>query len=77
MSISPNWQNLGSIFGVYTDKKWFQQDGSTPHTADLSPNWFGNYLSEKPISRKCAVKWATHSPDFTKPDFFYLELSQG
>ncbi|KAG0711490.1 hypothetical protein GWK47_020507 [Chionoecetes opilio] len=33
------WKGLGTRRGVNRDEQWFQQDGATPHTANITMEW--------------------------------------
>ena len=50
--------------------QWFQQDGATPHTANLSLTWLDQKFPNRLISRKREPEWAPHSPDLNPLDFY-------
>ena len=58
------WASLGRRRGMGRDQQWFQQDGATPHTSNVSVAWLRERFDDRLISRRCDVEWATHSPDF-------------
>ena len=49
---------------------WFQQDGATAHTAEVSMTVLRNLFPGRLISRFGDVPWPPRSPDLTAPDFF-------
>ena len=49
---------------------WFQQDGATPHTANVSMNAVRQLFPEKNISRNGTIPWPPRSPDLSRCDFF-------
>lgn len=46
---------------------WFQQDGATAHTSNISMAFLRNVFGERIISKNL---WPARSPDLTPPDFF-------
>lgn len=50
--------------------QWFQQDGSTSHTALLPRRWLLDHFPMRVISRFCDFPWPARSPDLTVCDFF-------
>ena len=62
---------LENRWSLSTRKKfYFQQDGATPHTSNLSLDWLQRNFQKRVISRKTQFEWAPHSPDLSPPDFF-------
>ena len=51
-------------------KFWFQQDGASSHTSNLSRDWLKQNFGSRVISLKTDFEWAPHSPDLSPPDFF-------
>ena len=49
---------------------WFQQDGATAHTANVSMNAVRELFPEKNISRNGTIPWPPRSPDLSPCDFF-------
>lgn len=64
------WTALGRRQGIDKNVQWFQQDGATPHTSNVSLEWLQRRFGERLISRRCPVEWAPHSPDLNPPDFY-------
>ena len=60
------WRAFGTHRGVNWDVQWFQPDGTTPHKADITIDWFPNRL----ISRFRQPKWFSPSPDLNPLDFY-------
>ena len=56
--------------GMDRDQQWFQQDGATPHTSNVSLAWLREWFDDRLISRRCDVEWAAHSPDVNPPDVY-------
>ena len=50
---------------------FFQQDGATPHTANLSMDWLRERFPERLISSKSDFPWPPRSPDLNPLDFFF------
>lgn len=53
-----------------TDNAWFQQDGSTSHTARISMAAVRQLFGDRVISRNGNIPWPPRSPDLTACDFF-------
>jgi len=49
---------------------WFQQDGATAHTAQISMRVLSTMLPGRLISRFEHITWPARSPDFAEPDYF-------
>ena len=70
------WASLGRRRGMDRDQQWFQQDGATPHTSNVSLAWLGERFDDKLISRRCDVEWAAHSPDLNPQIFICGGISR-
>jgi hypothetical protein len=46
---------------------YFQQDGATPHTADMVQNWLCRQFGKYFVNKK---KWPPRSPDLNPCDFY-------
>lgn len=57
-------------FPQIIDTAWFQQDGSTSHTARISMAAVHQLFGERVISRNGNIPWPPRSPDLTACDFF-------
>ena len=64
------WTALGSRRGVNRDVQWFQQDGATPHTANITMEWLDHRFPDRLISRRREPEWSPHSPDLNPPDVY-------
>ena len=49
---------------------WFQQDGATCHTADLTLRLLQKKFPGRVVSKRGDIEWPPRSPDLTPPDFF-------
>ena len=49
---------------------WFQQDGATAHTADLTMALLRDIFNDRLISRNADFPWPPRSPDLTAHDYF-------
>ena len=56
---------------------WFQQDGTTAHTARETITLLQNIFGNKIISRGCEINWPSRSPDLTNADFFLWGYHKG
>ena len=52
------------------DDIWFQQDGATCHTADVTINLLRTVFENRIISRNSDVNWPLRSCDLTPSDYF-------
>jgi hypothetical protein len=52
------------------DLLWFQQDGATAHTAQISIQVLRPMFSGIIIFRSWSSTWPAHSPDLAVPDYF-------
>ena len=66
---------LQTLYPSLMSKFWFQQDGASFHTSNLSRNWLKENFGGRVISLKSDFEWAPHSPDLIPPRFFSLGLS--
>jgi len=55
-------------------RMWFQQDGTTAHTARLSVNTLRATFPGWLLSRFGDIQWPFNSPDLTAADFFYGDI---
>ena len=49
---------------------WFQQDGTTAHTARATIKLLRQTFGHRIISRNTEILWPPRSPDLTPPDYF-------
>ena len=70
MVLNKFWRTLCACHGVHRDKQWFQQDGATPHIANITMKWLDHRFAGRLISRCCIPEWSSHSPDLNPPDFY-------
>ena len=68
------WRSLCARRGVHREEQWFQQDGATPHTANITMKWLDRRFAGRLISRHCIPEWWLHSPDLNPPDFWLWGL---
>jgi len=61
---------LQTLYPSLMSKFWFQQDGASSHTSNLSRDWLKENFGGRVISLKTDFEWAPHSPDLSPPDFF-------
>ncbi|CAM1304959.1 Uncharacterised protein r2_g1479 [Pycnogonum litorale] len=61
---------LQTLYPSLMSKFWFQQDGASSHTSNLSRDWLKKNFGDRVISLKTDFEWAPHSPDLSPPDFF-------
>ena len=54
----------------YSQRTWFQQDGATSHTSNVSLPRVREIFPGKLISRRGDINWPSRSPDLTPMDFF-------
>ena len=47
------WRSLCARRGVHQEEQWFQQDGATPHTANITMKWLDRRFAGQLISRHC------------------------
>jgi len=55
---------------------WFQQDGTTAHTARASMSVMREMFPQHVISRGGDVSWPVRSPDLSACDYFYGGISK-
>ena len=58
------------------EEQWFQQDGASPHNANVTMAWLREKFGERLICHKAEVKWAPHSPDLNLRDFVLWGVPQ-
>lgn len=59
------------IFLQSNQPVWFQQDGSSVHSARIVTEYLDENFPGRWIGRHGPVKWPARSPDLTPLDFFY------
>ena len=64
------WIELQRRFNSTLNRQWFQQDGATPHTANVSIEWLKQHFEERIVSRRCQIEWPPYSPDLSPRDFY-------
>ena len=66
------WTALGHQNGGSFKRncQWFQQDGATPHTANVTLEWLDQCFPQRLVSRQQDPEWSPHSPDLNRPGFF-------
>ncbi|KAI6648262.1 hypothetical protein LOD99_12071 [Oopsacas minuta] len=64
------WNELETRCHTYIPKSWFQQDGATPHTANITINWLKEHFKHRVVSKRYKIGWPPYSPDLSPPDFF-------
>ena len=64
------WRSLCARRGVHREEQWFQQDGATPHTANITMEWLDRRFAGRLISRRRIPEWSPRSPDLNPPDFY-------
>lgn len=57
-------------FNGFNARTWFQQDGATCHTANVSLVAVRELFPQKLISKRGDITWPPRSPDLTPMDFF-------
>ena len=60
-------QNRGSF---KRDCHWFEHDGATPHTANVTLEWLNQPFPQRLVSRHQDPEWPLHLPDLNPPDIF-------
>lgn len=64
-------------FPDYDDTTFFQQDGATAHTANVSLNAVNELFPGRLISLNGDIEWPPRSPDLTPLDFFLWGYLKG
>ena len=64
------WRTLCACHGVHQEEQWFQQEGTTPHTANITMKWLDRPFASQLISRCHVPEWSPHLPDLNPPDFY-------
>lgn len=49
---------------------YFQQDGATAHTANVTINFLRQYFDNRIVSRRADIAWPPRSPDLSPLDFY-------
>ena len=68
---------LHTLYPSLMSNFWFQQDGASSRTSNLSRDWLKENFGGRVISLKTDFEWAPHSPDLSPPNFFlwgYLKV---
>ena len=47
------WIELQRRFNSTLNRQWFQQDGATPHTTNVSIEWLKQHFKKRIVSRRC------------------------
>ena len=68
------WRTLCAHRGVHREEQWFQQDGATPHTANVTMEWLDRCFAGRLISRRRIPEGSPHSPDLNPPDFYLWDF---
>ena len=71
------WKQLKKDYPEKYKYMWFQQDGATPHTSDISLQWLKERFNSRIVSRRSTIQWPPHSPDLSPPDFFLWGYLKG
>ena len=61
---------LHTLYPSLMSKFWFQQDGASSYTSNLSRDWLKENFGGQVVSLKTDFEWASHSPYLSPPDFF-------
>ena len=65
------WRELGARCGVNQAVQWFQQDGATPHTANITMEWLDHRYPNRLISRRRANRVVSTFNLSEPPGFFF------
>ena len=57
-----------------TEEQWFQQDGTTPHIANLTMEWLDHHFPDRLISRRRKQERLPDSPDLNLPNFYLWDF---
>ena len=68
------WRTLCARRSVHREEQWFQQDGATPHIANIAMEWLDRCFAGRLISRRRIPEWSPHSPDLNRPDFYLCDF---
>ena len=49
------WDELETRYHTYIPKSWFQQDGATHHTANITINWLKEHFKHRVVSKRCEI----------------------
>ena len=58
-------------------RQWYQQDGATPHRANVSLKWLDQKFPKRPMGRKREPEWSPHFPDLNPPRVLSVEVFEG
>ena len=75
-SVQSFWVDLETQQRINRNVQWFQQDGATPHTANITLEWLGQRIFDCLISRGRDPEWSPHSPELNSPAFYLWGLSK-
>ena len=64
------WGALGTRRSENQDEQWFQKDGATPHTANITMESLDYRFPNQLINMRRETKWSLHSVDLTTPNFY-------
>ncbi|KAI6658763.1 hypothetical protein LOD99_15088 [Oopsacas minuta] len=67
------WDELETRYHTHIPKSLFQQDGATPHTANITINWLKELFKHRVVSKRCEIGWPPYSPDLS-PQIFSMGL---
>ena len=70
VALNKFWRTLCTHRGVQRKEQWFQQDGATPHTVNITMEWLDRRFAGRLISRYHVPDWSLHSLDLNKPNFY-------
>lgn len=62
---------LQTVYLSLMSKFWFQQNGASSQTSNLSRNWLKENFGGRVISLKTDFEWTLHSPDVSLTNFFF------
>ena len=74
MVLKKFWGTLCARRGVHREEQWFQQDGATPHTANITLEWLDRRFAGRLISRRRIPEWSPRLPDLNPPDFYLWDF---
>ena len=47
---------LRTKFKSTLGRQWFQQDGATPHTANVTIEWLKQHFKKRIVSKRCKIE---------------------
>ena len=65
---------LQTLYPSFMSKFWFQQDGASSHTSNLSRDWLKENFGGRVISLKTDFEWAPRSPDINLQIFSFRTI---